>query len=59
MTVAEWVDRYYKPDRLNRPGGTREHIIANREREVERDGTTLISRHDSVTGQAEWYPRAT
>lgn len=52
--VARWLDKYYKEDRLNRPGGTREKIIKDRALDLVLYGHTLISRHDSVTGKAEW-----
>ncbi|WP_280389883.1 hypothetical protein [Nocardia wallacei] len=52
--VAEWIDRYYKNDRLTRESGTRGRIIADRLDDMQRYGRTLISRHDSVTGNPEW-----
>lgn len=50
MTVAQFVDRYYRPERLLREPGTRERIIASREQDMRRFGEAIISRHDSVTG---------
>lgn len=50
--VADWIDRHYKPDRLNRTPGCRERIITDRFNDMHRHGATLISRHDSVTGNA-------
>jgi hypothetical protein len=54
MTVAAWIDRYYRPERLNREPGSRERIIADREAELDELGSTIISHHDAVTGHAEW-----
>ncbi|HDR9174424.1 hypothetical protein [Burkholderia vietnamiensis] len=52
-TVAEAMDRYYRPERLNRPGGTRERLIADREACIDEDGFAwLASHHDSVAGVA-------
>ena len=55
LAIAHWIDRYYKPDRLNALPGRRERIIEDRVQDVERSGWTLISRHDSMTGKAEVY----
>jgi hypothetical protein len=52
MTVAEFMDRYYKPDRLRRDSGTRARLIADRELDLREHGRALISHHDSVTGEA-------
>lgn len=52
MTVAEFMDRYYKPDRLRRDKGSRERLIADREQDIRERGRALISHHDSVTGDA-------
>lgn len=52
--VAAWIDRKYKPDRLNREPGTRERIIASREHDLREYGSTLISHHDAITGRTEW-----
>lgn len=50
--VADAMDRYYKHDRLNRAGGTRERLIADREQELAEKGFACIaSFHDSVNGQ--------
>lgn len=62
MTVAEFMDRYYKPDRLRRDKGSRERLIADREQDIRESGLAIISRHDSVTGEAvylhspQWRP---
>lgn len=51
--VAAAMDRYYKSDRLNRPGGTRDRLIADRQQDVDLAGyACLASHHDSVNGQA-------
>lgn len=51
-SVAAAMDRYYRPERLNRPGGTRERLIADRETELANKGYAwLASHHDSVTGR--------
>ncbi|CAM2198432.1 conserved protein of unknown function (plasmid) [Paraburkholderia kururiensis] len=51
-SVADAMDRYYKHDRLNRPGGTRERLIADRERELEEKRFACVaSHHDSVNGR--------
>jgi hypothetical protein len=53
QSVADAMDRYYKHDRLNRPGGTRERLIADREQELAEKGFSCVaSYHDSVNGQA-------
>ncbi len=52
MTVTEFIDRYYKPSRLNADPGRRERIIADREEDLKLYGEALISRHDSVIGEA-------
>lgn len=51
MTVAEWIDRYYKPDRLHLVPGRRGRIIADRENDLRLHGEAMISKHDSVTGK--------
>ena len=54
-SIEEFVDRYYKKDRLNAEKGRRERLIESRKRDVARCGDCLISRHDSVTGEAVWF----
>lgn len=52
VSVADAMDRYYKHDRLNRPGGTRERLIADREQELAEKGFACVAcHHDSVNGQ--------
>jgi len=64
ITVTEFVDTYYKPDRLKSEPGRRERLIADKENDLRVHGNTLISRHDSVTGEAVvlynpcWRPKA-
>ena len=52
--VARWVDRHYRPERLNRDPDSRDRIVAERIRDLNLYGSTLVSRHDSITGRAEW-----
>jgi hypothetical protein len=52
--VAKWNDSHYKPERLNSVDGRRERLIADRLSDLTRDGYALISRHDSLSGRAEW-----
>jgi hypothetical protein len=50
-SVAEALDKWYKHDRLNRPDGTRERIIADRATYIAAHGyDCLASFHDSVNG---------
>lgn len=51
--ITQAMDRFYKSDRLNRPGGTRERLIASNEEEFARKGFACIaSYHDSVVGRS-------
>lgn len=55
-SVVDFLDRYYKPERYT--GRGEEYaaaLLASYEEEVRRDGYTLISRHDSVTGKVVSY----
>jgi hypothetical protein len=54
MTVAEFVDTYYRPERLHALPGRHERIIADRETDIAAHGSTLISHHDCVTGRTVW-----
>lgn len=57
-TVAEAMDQYYKSDRLNREGGTRDRLIRDREIDVELAGYTLVaSHHDAIGGRAVYIRR--
>lgn len=54
-TITDAMDRFYKSEKLNRPGGTRERLIADRTNGVSQYGADILaSRHDSVTGEALW-----
>jgi hypothetical protein len=50
-SVADFIDRYYKPDRLNDMPGRRERIIADRENDIANGEYAIITRHDSITGR--------
>jgi hypothetical protein len=52
--VAAFIDRYYNPARLDREPGRRERLIGHAQEDLDRHGSTLISRHESVTGEAVW-----
>lgn len=55
--VEQGMDMYYKSDRLNRPGGTRNRLVADRQIDLEARGWTLLaSHHDSAIG-VEVYAR--
>ena len=57
-SVRDWVERFYKGSRLeldNEIAGYREIVIRSHEVRVAARGETVISRHDSRTGAAEWY----
>ena len=62
MSVADFIDRYYRPERLKSEPGRRERIIADRELDMKEHGEALISKHDSVTGEnivlynPTWWP---
>ena len=51
VSAGEFVDRYYRRDRL-RGDGKRERIINDRIKDLRAFGEARISRHDSVTGGA-------
>ncbi len=57
VTTAEgFVRRYYREDRAAGRGlDVLARLIATAERDVEQDGYTVISRHDSVLGRAVWF----
>jgi hypothetical protein len=55
-SVGDFIDRYYKPDRLqdfpgDMEGERRQRLINNYTRELESCGYCFISRHDSITGR--------
>ena len=55
MTLIEWFDKTYRADRTNRTPGERKRLIESRISDMKLYGNTLISKHDSVTGKAEYY----
>lgn len=55
-SVADFLDRYYRPDRYR--GRGEEYaagLLASHQQDFAKHGYDLISRHDSVTGQAVAY----
>lgn len=51
-TVAEFLRRYYKPDRYTGRGAEYAAVLlASHQADFDRDGFDIISHHDSVTGQ--------
>lgn len=51
-SVADFLDRYYRPDRYTGRGEEYAAVVlASHEKDFARDGYTIISHHDSVTGQ--------
>ena len=55
MSVADFVRRYYKPNRLSAMPGRFERIVADRENDVRLRGEAIISHHDCVTGGVARY----
>lgn len=60
-TVEEFVRRYYKADRITHM--LRDYpdyfdiLVQSRNKDIAEDGVTIISHHDSVTGQVvSFYP---
>ncbi|CAN7631593.1 hypothetical protein [Massilia sp. LjRoot122] len=50
-TISAAMDRYYKPDRLNQPGGMRETLIRSRQRDFVAQGWAILaSHHDAING---------
>ncbi|MFP3637553.1 hypothetical protein [Paraburkholderia sp. SIMBA_054] len=50
-SIDQAMDAYYRPERLNRPGGTRERLIADRQDDFDSQGwCVLASYHDSTVG---------
>ncbi|MGR9587124.1 hypothetical protein [Pandoraea sputorum] len=57
--VATAMDHFYKPDRLNRPGGTRDRLIAERTEELDSCGFACVaSFHDSLLGETVYLRRS-
>ncbi len=52
-TITKWIDKNYKRDRLHRDPGTRARLIASAVLDMHKYGSTIISRHESITGKAE------
>ena len=50
-SISAAMDQYYKPERLNRPGGMRETLIRSRQQEFAQGWTILASHHDAVNGR--------
>ena len=54
--VADFLERYYLRDRYHGRGADYAAcVLASHERDFERQGYTIISRHESVTGQVVAY----
>lgn len=52
-----WMTRCYKPDRLEGRGERYAAVVrASHAKDLAERGYDCISRHDSVTGDAIWYP---
>ena len=55
-SVADFLDRYYKPDRYRGRGAEyAATLLKSYQEDVEQDGWTIISHHDSATGQVVAY----
>lgn len=50
-SISAAMDQYYKPERLNRPGGMRETLIRSRQQEFAQGWTILASHYDAVNGR--------
>jgi len=56
LSVSDFLDRYYKPDRYKGRGEEyAKCLLASHEANYERDGYDIISHHDSVTGNVVAY----
>lgn len=55
MTLKEWHQRYYRPDRLHREPDTASNLLAYDRETFEKTGIAIISHHSTVTGKTEWY----
>ena len=54
-TIGEALDRFYKPERLNREPDSRAWKIKHREESLAEDGwICFASHHDNVTGEGLW-----
>lgn len=55
-SVKDFLERYYKPDRYRGRGEEyAASLLASHEARYQAYGYDLISRHDSVTGQAVYF----
>lgn len=55
QSAAEFVDTYYKRDRLHATPGKRERMIEHEEKCIAEYGSTLISHHDCKLGETVWW----
>ena len=51
MSVADFIDRYYRPERLKAVPGRRERILAEGEDDMKEYGEVRIPGWESVTGE--------
>jgi hypothetical protein len=62
QTIAEWTRATYKPDRFRNEAGfnhdREQRKIAMQEEEFREYGYVTISRHDSITGDVEFFGAA-
>ena len=59
-TIAEFLDRYYRADRYRGRGADyAASVLISHEAYFDKHGHDLISRHESVTGQAIWFGEVT
>ncbi len=54
-TIEEFVDTFYKPDRLNNCEGLREAIINSARKDLGIWGYTMCTHHSSVTGRCVYF----
>ena len=55
-TIEEFLDKYYRPDRYCARGEDyAASLLASHKAHFARWGHDLISRHDSVRGEAVWF----
>jgi hypothetical protein len=56
ITIQEFLSKYYRPDRYTGRGEEyAKTVLASHEKHFKELGFDLISRHESVTGQAVWF----
>ena len=56
FSLEDFMDRYYKPDRYRGRGlDYAAGLLASKRADLEQDGWTIISHHDSVTGKVVAY----